>query len=92
MFTHELVSPVPKRRCPELLQTLHHASSQGPNLRCRTSFFAEVATKKEESGGRCDGVRPRRAVADTRVDVGGEIGDGRQADKEESDGEEDPGN
>lgn len=89
--THESVTPVPKSRRPELLQTLDHACSQRPDLCRSTSLLSEVAAKEQEPSSRCDRVRPRRSVRDPSVDVAIELEDGRKADHEEGNGEEDPG-
>jgi hypothetical protein len=86
----KLVAPVPEGGRPELLEALDHARAESPDLGRGAGLLAEVAAEEEEAGGRGDGVGPARAVRDARVDALAEVADGREADHEEGDGEEDP--
>lgn len=89
--TYELVTPVPERRCPELLKSLYHARSKRPDLGRCSRLLSEVASEEEEPCCRSDGVRPTGSIADPLIDLGGEVGNGGKSDEEEGDGKKDPG-
>lgn len=87
----ELVAPVPQCGRPELLETLDHAGSEGPDLGSGTGLLSKVATEEEESGGRGDGVGPTGSVTNARIDLRRKVDDSGQSDHEEGDGKENPG-
>ncbi len=54
----ERCSPVPERRHPDLLETLHDAGTQNPDFGSGTSFFTEIEAEEDESGSRSQRIEP----------------------------------